>query len=127
MFFAFGLVVIDVIASPLATANREAGKFMEGLAVKLGAGYPTMDHARSAAAFCDRSYSTKALRILGGLKARTIGPKEGDQPRCQRRASARQVGEDFGLGMSLKNLSDSLVVIGDARVEGLDDLSVQLG
>jgi hypothetical protein len=37
IFFAFGLVVIDVIASPLAAANREAGKFMKGLPVKLGA------------------------------------------------------------------------------------------
>ncbi len=96
ILFAFGPIVIDVIASPLAAANREAGKFMKGLPIRLRAGHPEMDHAGSTTAFCDRSYPANTLSIFGGLETRTIRSKEGDQPRRQRRSSARQVGEDFG-------------------------------
>src|SRR5258707_14215665 len=37
-FFAFGLVVIDVVLSPLASGQGEAGGFLEGLSGKIGGG-----------------------------------------------------------------------------------------
>jgi hypothetical protein len=63
--FTFCRVVINIVARPLATADREAGKFMEGLPVKFRAGLPKMYHSGFAAAFGDRSDAAKALNILG--------------------------------------------------------------
>src|ERR1035438_10150400 len=44
VFFAFGRVVIEVIASPLAVADRKTGKFMKGLPVEFRAGHTKMNH-----------------------------------------------------------------------------------
>src|SRR5258707_846784 len=75
-FFAFGLVVIDVVLSPLASGQGEAGEFMEGLPVKFGAGPTKIDHFGFTAAPGDRSNSAEVLSILRRLITRTVGAKE---------------------------------------------------
>ena len=55
IFFAFDRVVFNIVTSPLGLGDREASKFMEALALKLGAGLPRIDDSAFAAAFGDRS------------------------------------------------------------------------
>src|SRR4051812_589099 len=81
VFFTFSRVVIDVVAGPLALADGEPGKLMEGLPVKLGAGLPEIDHSGFATAFGDRRNARKALNVAGQFEARTVSAKEGRQPR----------------------------------------------
>ena len=77
ILFAFGQVVLHVIASPLAFGDREAGKLVESLQVKLGTGPPAINHSGFAAALGDRSDSAKALGILRGLITRAVRAKKG--------------------------------------------------
>ena len=76
VFLAFGLVVIDVVAGPLALGEGEASKLMEGLPVKLGAGPPKIDHSGFTATLGDRSDAGKTMNTLRRLITRTIGAKE---------------------------------------------------
>ena len=92
-FFTFRRVVIDIVARPLATADREAGKFVESLPVKFGAGLPKIDHSGFGAAFGHRSDAGKTLDIPRCLITGTIGAKEAQQPRGQRGASTGEFAE----------------------------------
>src|SRR5439155_1220822 len=125
-FFTFGRVVIDVVASPLTLGDREAGKLVERLPVKFGAGVPKIDHSGFAAAFGHRSDSGKTLDVAPSLITGTIGAKEAQQPRGQRGASTGEFAEQVGLGMIMEELFDTAVVIHDERVEGLDYLRIHL-
>src|SRR2546430_8273802 len=58
-FFTFGCVVIDIVASPLALGDREAGKLVERLPGKFWAGVAKINHPGFSAAFWHRSHSRK--------------------------------------------------------------------
>src|SRR6266446_993145 len=97
---------------------------MECLPVKFGAGPPKINHFALPATFGDRSDSGKTLNILGGLIARAIRAKEGQQPRGQRRSGAGQMAEKMGLGMIVEHLFDAALVMVDDRIERLDYLKM---
>src|SRR6266702_1758370 len=98
-FFTFGCVVIDIVASPLALGKREAGKFVERLPVKFGAGVPKINHSGFAAAFGHRSDSAKTLGVARRLITRRIRAKEAQQPRGKRRSRTGEFVEPIGLWM----------------------------
>ena len=81
-FFTFDPVVIDIVASPLALGEREAGKFVEGLPGKFRASASKINHSGFAAAFGHRSDSRKTLGVARSLITGTIGAKEAQQPRA---------------------------------------------
>ena len=80
IFFAFGGVVIDIIAGPLTLGHGEAGKFVKGLAIKFRAGLAHKDELALAAAFGHRGDTGEALNVQGLLVTRAVGAKEGTQP-----------------------------------------------
>ena len=125
-FFAFARVVLNIVASPLALGEREAGKFVEGLPVKFGAGVPRINHSGFAAAFGHRSDSAKTLGVARRLITRTIRAKEAQQPRGQRRTRTGEFVEQIGLRMILEDLLDVALVILDDGVEALDQPGIHL-
>src|SRR6266704_536021 len=116
----------EEVASPLALGDREAGKLVERLPVKFGAGVPKINHSGFAAAFGHRSDPGKTLDVARSLITGTIRAKEAQQPRGQRGASTGEFAEQMGLGMSMEDLFDAALVIHDDRVEGLDYLRIHL-
>src|SRR5439155_25271276 len=110
-FFTFGCVVIDIVASPLALGDREAGKLVERLPVKFGAGVPKINHSGFAAAFGHRSDSGKTLDVARSLITGTIGAKEAQQPRGQGGACTREFVEQIGLGMIVEDFFDAVDVM----------------
>src|SRR2546421_6673545 len=62
-FFTFGCVVIDIVASPLALGDREAGKLTERSAGEFWAGAPEINHSGFAAAFGHPRESGKTLAV----------------------------------------------------------------
>src|SRR5258707_14942435 len=75
-FFAFGLVVIDVVLSPLASGQGEAGEFMGGLPGKFWGGPAKKDHFGFFPAPGDRSKSAEVLSIFRRLLTRTVGAQK---------------------------------------------------
>ncbi len=68
IFFAFGSVVIDVVASPLAAGYGEPSELMKALPLKLGAGPPEINHSGFAAAFAHRTDAGKGLNVWNTYK-----------------------------------------------------------
>src|SRR2546421_5710284 len=126
IFFALGGVIIDVVASPLALGDRETGKFMKGLPVELGTGSPDKDRFGFATTFGHWSDSGKALDVIGALITGTVGAKEGEQPGGHGGSGARQLVEQIGLRMSIKELLNARLILPDADIERLDQLGVHL-
>ena len=71
------LVILNVVASPLALGHGEPGKLVESLPIKFGAGPAEVDRFAFATAFGDRRDPGEALDVGGFLEALAIGPEGG--------------------------------------------------
>lgn len=86
---------------------------METLLDKLGAGEASMYPCRFAGTLRNRCNAGVLRKLIGGLKAASVGSHYGQQARRQGGAGAGKAVENFRIGMVLKELLDSLVEVSD--------------